>query len=49
MEENCLVECNMDQYIKTCECLPYFFYNTDNIETCNFKSIECIVENWSAR
>lgn len=47
MEENCMVECNMLQHIKTCECLPYFFYNTDNIETCSFKSIQCMVENRS--
>lgn len=45
MEENCKVECNMQLYIKTCDCLPYFFYNMESVETCDFKSIECIVLN----
>lgn len=46
MEENCIVECNMLLYMKTCECLPYYFYNTQNIEVCNFNKLECIMENW---
>lgn len=45
MEENCRVECNMDLHLKMCDCLPYFFYNTENVETCSFKSIECMVKN----
>lgn len=45
MEENCIVECNMELHMKTCECLPYYFYNTDNVETCSFKSIKCMIEN----
>lgn len=44
-EDNCRVECNMNQHIKTCDCLPYFFYNTENVETCSFRSIQCMVEN----
>lgn len=45
MEENCLVECNMQLHIKTCDCLPYFFYNTENVETCNFMHIQCMLEH----
>lgn len=44
-EENCRVECNMDLHIKTCDCLPYFFYNTENVETCSFTKIECMIAN----
>ena len=45
MEENCLTECDMKLHIRACECLPYFFYNTQNDEPCNFLSIKCMVEN----
>jgi acid-sensing ion channel, other len=44
-EENCRVECNMDLHVKTCDCLPYFFYNTENAEICSFTQIECMVNN----
>jgi acid-sensing ion channel, other len=44
-EENCLVECNMALHIKTCDCMPYYFYNTENVETCSFTSIACMVKN----
>lgn len=43
MEENCRIECRMQMNIKTCSCLPYFYYNTENIETCNFLKIPCIM------
>jgi Amiloride-sensitive sodium channel len=45
MEENCVVACNMQLHIKTCECLPYFFYNTENVEVCDFTKIACMVNN----
>ncbi|CRL08251.1 CLUMA_CG020926, isoform A [Clunio marinus] len=30
-EENCYVECFMQLHIDTCGCLPYFYYNTENV------------------
>lgn len=35
----------MQQTQKLCECLPYFYYNTENIETCEISKIECIMAN----
>lgn len=49
MEGNCVVECNMQLHIKKCDCLPYFFYNTENVETCSFKQIECVLEHRGER
>ncbi|CAO1344894.1 unnamed protein product [Diamesa hyperborea] len=45
-EENCKIECLMLQTIKYCECLPYFYYNTQNIEVCNFLKIPCLTEHY---
>lgn len=45
--ENCRVECNMEMHKKLCRCLPYFFYNTENAETCDFTSIDCMIQNRS--
>ncbi|CAG9810650.1 unnamed protein product, partial [Chironomus riparius] len=44
-EVNCQVECVMEQTMKLCECLPYFYYNTENIELCDISKLDCIVSN----
>lgn len=46
-DENCQVECNMELHEKVCKCLPYFFYNTESAEPCDFTSIECMIQNRS--
>ena len=28
-----------------CQCLPYFYYNTENVETCEVAKLSCIVNN----
>jgi amiloride-sensitive sodium channel len=44
-ENNCVVECKMEKIIQLCDCLPYFYYNTENTELCDVKKLQCIIEN----
>ena len=44
-EVNCQVECSMHQTMKLCDCLPYFYYNTENIEVCDISKLDWIVSN----
>jgi hypothetical protein len=44
-EKNCRVECKMKKIVELCDCLPYFYYNTENTETCDVLKLPCIIKN----
>ncbi|KAG5667100.1 hypothetical protein PVAND_015099 [Polypedilum vanderplanki] len=44
-EKNCRVECKMRKIVDLCDCLPYFYYNTENIETCDVTKLPCVIKN----
>lgn len=35
----------MKKIAELCDCLPYFYYNTENVETCSVKQLPCIIKN----
>lgn len=35
----------MQKTYDLCQCLPYFYYNTENLELCNVLNLPCLFNN----
>lgn len=46
-EFNCDFECRMIEIYESCQCLPFYFPNNEDIPICNFTKISCLVDNYS--
>ncbi|XP_011187206.2 sodium channel protein Nach [Zeugodacus cucurbitae] len=45
---NCELECRLQNMLKICGCLTYFFYTNDTQERiCSFKDIPCLLDNFA--
>uniref|UniRef100_A0A1B0CQE6 Putative sodium channel protein nach n=1 Tax=Lutzomyia longipalpis TaxID=7200 RepID=A0A1B0CQE6_LUTLO len=45
-ENNCDIECRMDETLKYCQCVPFFFPNPQKLDVCNVTRISCLVQNY---
>ena len=45
-EVNCEYECRIHRIHNLCGCIPYTFFQMENIPICNFTRIPCITDNW---
>lgn len=45
-ENNCDIECRIDETLNFCQCVPYFFPNPRHLEVCNITKIPCLVDNY---
>ncbi|XP_059611780.1 sodium channel protein Nach-like [Phlebotomus argentipes] len=45
-ENNCDIECRIDETLNYCQCVPFFFPNPQNLDVCNVTRIPCLVDNY---